>query len=675
MKKSVLFYILFTILIVINCEEETDSFPPTVFITKPLQSSIVSEITTVKCVATDNDSVKFVELWIDSTATGIVDSSAPYEFLWNTVPYDDSTEHYISVQASDMNDNISDSESISVIVDNSTSHPQNINIISIEYTESEMTIVIQQSVDIDFNNYEILRSNSLDGEKYSIALVSNVADTIIQIDEFDPVTPYWYWAKVEDIHGYYSISDGYYILDEHPIAVTIDPINFSDSLFLISWSGNSESDFESYMLFESNYSDMSSAVKIFETNDINITTFDHYQIEQSQYKYYQIVVQDYWGLQSISNIEEGCSWFIFNQSYGDASYDYGRHIISTMDGGYIVVGNTSLLGNSYNNVLILKVNYKGEQEWIQDHTFSTTDRINSSSELPDGSIVMVGSSISSSGDSKDILLLKTDQNGEVEWHETYGTDQDEVGNSIQYLDNGNFIIVGDVIDPNTGYSLVNLLNVDAAGNEIWNHTYGGGNGNDYGYSIIHTNDGGYAIAGITRSQGDNNGDAWIIKTDNNGNEEWNQTYGGQGTESSRSIAHTNDGGYIFAGQTDSFGSGYNDAYLVKTDSEGNQEWMQTFGGIGTDYGRSVMQTIDQGYIISGYSDSFGNSGFNFWLIKTDLSGNIEWERSYGGNGDDRGFWSLQTSDGGYIITGYSNSNSNSVPDILLIKTDDLGNTN
>ena len=103
--------------------------------------------------------------------------------------------------------------------------------------------------------------------------------------------------------------------------------------------------------------------------------------------------------------------------------------------------------------------------------------------------------------------------------------------------------------------------------------------------------------------------------------------------------------------------------------------MQTFGGIGTDYGRSVMQTIDQGYIISGYSDSFGNSGFNLWIIKTDLSGNIEWQRSYGCYGDDRGFWSLQTSDCGYIITGYSNSNSNSVPDILLIKTDNLGNTN
>ena len=88
-----------------------------------------------------------------------------------------------------------------------------------------------------------------------------------------------------------------------------------------------------------------------------------------------------------------------------------------------------------------------------------------------------------------------------------------------------------------------------------------------------------------------------------------------------------------------------------------------------------MQTTDQGYIISGYTDSFGDSGFNFWLIKTDLSGNLEWQQSYGGTGDDRGLWGMQTSDGGDIITGFSNSNSNSVPDILLIKTDDLGNTN
>ena len=118
MKKSYFFIGLSIILIALGCEEESDSYPPTVYITKPLQSSIVSEITTVKCVATDNDSVKFVELWIDSAATGLVDSSAPYEFLWNTVPFEDTTEHYIAVQALDMSGNTSDSESISVIVDN-----------------------------------------------------------------------------------------------------------------------------------------------------------------------------------------------------------------------------------------------------------------------------------------------------------------------------------------------------------------------------------------------------------------------------------------------------------------------------------------------------------------------------------------------------------------------------
>ena len=674
MKLTVLFYLLFSILIFIGCEEDTDTSPPTVYITKPIQSSVVSEITTVKCFASDNDSVKFVELWIDSVATGITDSSMPYEFFWNTVPYEDSTEHYISVQASDMNDNISESESISVMVDNSDSQPQLVNITSINYTESEMTVVIQQSKDDDFKHYEILRSSSIEGDKNSLVMITDVVDTVIQINNFDPTVPSWYWAKVEDIHGYFSVGDGYYVLDEYPAAVFLDPVNYTDSLFSLSWSLNNENDFQCYMLFESDYSDMSNADKIFETDDSNSITYDHSQIEQSQYMYYQVVVKDHWGLESFSNIQQGCSWILFNHAYGDASYDYGRYLINTIDGGYIIVGNTSLLGNSYSNVLAVKVDYKGEQEWIQDHTFSTTDRVNSISELSDGSFVMVGSAISSSNGSQDILTIKTDQNGNIEWHQTFGSEQDEVGHSIQSLTNGSFIIVGDAFDANTGYSLITIINVGSTGNEIWSKTYGG-NGNDYGYSVVVTNDGGYAISGITRSQGDSNGDAWIIKTDINGNEEWNQTYGGEGTESSRSIKQTNDGGYIFTGQTNSFGSGYNDAYLVKTDFEGNQEWMQTYGGIGTDHGRSVVQTSDDGYIISGYTDSFGDSGFNFWLIKTDLLGNLDWQRSYGGTGDDRGFHAIQAADGGYIITGYSNSNTNSVPDIILIKTDDLGNTN
>ena len=115
--------------------------------------------------------------------------------------------------------------------------------------------------------------------------------------------------------------------------------------------------------------------------------------------------------------------------------------------------------------------------------------------------------------------------------------------------------------------------------------------------------------------------------------------------------------------------------MIKTDSEGNEQWYQTFGGNGTDHGRSVVQNSDQGYIISGYTDSFGGfGGFNFWLIKTDSDGNLDWHRSYGYAGDDKGFCGLQALDGGYIIAGYSNSTTNNSRDILIVKTDDLGNT-
>ena len=154
-----------------------------------------------------------------------------------------------------------------------------------------------------------------------------------------------------------------------------------------------------------------------------------------------------------------------------------------------------------------------------------------------------------------VKIWKTDSQGDSLWTKQYFDIGYPAFHMIINDDHGGYILVGNSDLPDGyGNNDIVILKIDSLGNDEW-HMNHGTTQNDYGYSIIHTNDGGYAIAGITRSQGDNNGDAWIIKTDNNGNEEWNQTYGGQGTESSRSIAHTNDGGYIFAGQTDSFGSG------------------------------------------------------------------------------------------------------------------------
>ena len=672
MKKTIFIGLLFFSLIYQGCEDNKDTSPPYASIIFPEESSPVSEIITIKCEASDNDSVKFVELWIDSLSTGIKDSSNPYEFLWNTVPYPDSTEHLLMVKAEDMSNNISFSTSVSVLVDNSNSYPQSLNIKTITYNQTEMTITINPTLDEDFLNYKILTSDNIDSQKYPLATLTNISDTIVKIYDYNPVEPSWYWLEVEDIHGYKSVGDGYFILDEPPSESIMRSIKFVDSLIVINWTPNTDNDFKSYKLFESTSSNMVSSQNIFDTEDISVTIFNHQTI-LNQYRYYQVFTEDYWGLSTSSNIKRGCSWFIFSNTYNDASFDYGRYLIQTNDDGYLVAGNTSLLGDNYSNVLMLKVDHTGEQVWRKDYTYSSNDRVNTVIELEDGSLVMAGFSTSNTNSSKDLLIMRTDSEGNIEWQSLYGDTRDEIANSISSASDGGFIIAGEITNENTGNSSCYLLKVNNNGEFEWDRSFGGSL-NDQGFFLISANDGGFVITGVTRSQNDSSGDLWLIKVNNTGEILWEKTFGGENFESGRSLQQTSDEGYIIVGQTESFGNGNNDAYLLKTDSQGNEIWSRTYGGSGTDQGRYVVETLDQGYIISGYTDSYGSmGGFNFWLIKTDSNGDLEWQEYYGGSGDDRAFCGMQASDGGYAIVGQSNTGGSTGVDILLVKTDDIGN--
>jgi predicted secreted protein len=154
----------------------------------------------------------------------------------------------------------------------------------------------------------------------------------------------------------------------------------------------------------------------------------------------------------------------------------------------------------------------------------------------------------------------------------------------------------------------------------WNRTYGGTN-RDEAYDLVQTGDGGYALVGFTNSSGAGGYDFWLIKIDAAGNAQWNKTYGGTNNDLAEALVQTTDGGYALVGYTESFGAGDADFWLIKTDAAGNVQWNRTYGGTSYDFAYALVQTADGGYALAGRTKSFGAGNYDFWLIKTDAAGN------------------------------------------------------
>ena len=363
------------------------------------------------------------------------------------------------------------------------------------------------------------------------------------------------------------------------------------------------------------------------------------------------------------------SW---NKTFGGVSYEEGYSVQQTTDGGYIISGTTFTFGNGDYDVWLIKTDGNGNELWNKTFGGTNEDRGYHVQQTTDGGYIISGTTSSSGNGNYDVWLIKTDVNGNEIWNKTFGGTNEERGYSVQQSSEGGYIISGTTSSSGNGNYDVWLIKTDGNGNELWNKTFGGTN-YDESISVQQTTDGGYIIAGTTFSFGNGATNIYLIKADGNGNELWNKTFGGTNNNWGYSVQQSNDGGYILIGYTNSFGNGGADVYLIKTDGNGNELWSKTFGGANDDGGVSVQQTNDGGYIITGYTKSSGNGDADVYLIKTDGGGNELWNKTFGGTYEDGGFDVQQTADGGYIITGKTLYAGSVNSDLYLIKTDGNGN--
>ncbi|MBI4931640.1 MAG: T9SS type A sorting domain-containing protein [Bacteroidetes bacterium] len=368
----------------------------------------------------------------------------------------------------------------------------------------------------------------------------------------------------------------------------------------------------------------------------------------------------------------------FEKCYGDIKSNYAYSAETMNDGGYIIVGQTPSSINQYLDILVIKTDAAGTYQWNMTYGGSKSDWAYSVKQTNDGNIIITGITMSFlDTTSGNIFLMKTDTQGNILWTQEFGGASSDVPNDVISTTDGGFLITGYTTSFGTGNSDAYLIKTDSDGNAQWTKTYGG-TGATVGYSALQTSDGGYKITGYSSNASAGNYDILLMKVDAIGNPLWTTVYGGTNADYAFSISPAPNEGAIISGTTWSYGNGDPDINVTLTDSGGNPLWYKVISGSGNDYGYSVVYSSPNSYMLAGKTDSYGAGSYDAFLCKLDTFGTFQWGKTYGGTHEDEIRSMKPTMDGGFLMAGGARSFTpppNYDHEFFVIKTDSSGNSN
>ena len=361
----------------------------------------------------------------------------------------------------------------------------------------------------------------------------------------------------------------------------------------------------------------------------------------------------------------------FQKIYGTGDYNYGRQVIPQKDSTFVILGNTSLNGN--NDIYIAKIDSIGNLIWNKTIGNSAIEWANAFRQTYDKGFIITGFTNAAADSAYNVLIVKTDSSGNLEWQKTYGGINWDIGNDIIITHDSGFAIVGNTNSFGAGNNDVYLIRTNSKGDTLWTKTYGGANDVE-GNSITLANDSGFVICGATKSFGNGEFDIYIIKTDNNGKTIYTKTFGDTLNDKGLCIIPSHDIGYVISCYSQNISLGNEAAYILKIDETGiklwDHHWTVANDSMAKSSANSICLSKDGGYVFAGNNTSNGNK--NIYLFKMDDSGNFINGTIYGNDYEENAYSIEPTIDGGFIVAGYSYSyTKQTIASMYIIKTDSM----